>query len=109
MKDTVYIETSVVSYLTSRPSRNIIVAAHQKITKRWWRRHRLKFDLVISPYVTDEAQKGDATEAARRLRVLSKMKMLDLPIEVSDLATDYNHILRLPESKMTDALHLASA
>ena len=48
MKQRVYVETSVISYVTARPSRDLIVAAHQEITRQWWNGEREKYDLCIS-------------------------------------------------------------
>jgi len=48
MMDRIYIETSVVSYLTSRLSTDVIVAAHQKLTKKWWEERASRFEMLIS-------------------------------------------------------------
>ncbi len=63
----VYLETTVISYLTARPSRNLRVVAHQEITADWWARRRISFDLYISRLVLDEAAAGDPKTAAQRL------------------------------------------
>jgi hypothetical protein len=69
-KATVYIETSVVSYLTARPSRDLIVAAHQQITADWWATVRPQVECVISPFVIQEAAQGDTTAATKRWQPL---------------------------------------
>nr|MEC4578845.1 DNA-binding protein [Candidatus Parabeggiatoa sp.] len=61
MKQKIYIETSIVSYLTARTSRDLIVVAHQKMTEEWWENHRLEFQLYISEIVLNEASLGDPT------------------------------------------------
>ena len=66
MKSKVYVETSVISYLTSRPSRDLIVAAHQEITRDWWETQRGAFDLYVSDAVRQEAAMGDAEAASQR-------------------------------------------
>ena len=109
MKPTVYLETSVVSYLAARPSRDLIVAAHQQITSVWWEKQRPHFDFLVSPFVVDEVRQGDPTEAARREKLLAGMKVLDISGEVLELAEEYNRILQLPIRKKVDALHLATA
>jgi hypothetical protein len=66
-KKTVYLETSVVSYLANRPSRDLIVAAHQAVTREWWEGRRHDFTLFVSEPVLDEAGGGDPEAAAKRL------------------------------------------
>ena len=70
----VYLETSVISYLTARPSRNLRVVAHQEIAADWWTRRRLRFNLYVSRLVIDEASAGDAEAAAQRLVTLAHPK-----------------------------------
>jgi hypothetical protein len=48
VKQRVYIETTIVSYLTARPSRDLILAAHQEVTRQWWERRRADFELYVS-------------------------------------------------------------
>lgn len=59
MKKTVYLETSVISYLTARPSRNIVAAAWQQVTLDWWEKQRERFELVISELVRSEVSEGN--------------------------------------------------
>ncbi len=70
MKSKVYIKTSIVSYLTAWPSRDLIVAAHQQITSEWWQTKRQLFDLFASQLVIREAQAGNKEMAIRRLEAL---------------------------------------
>ncbi len=67
MKPKLYLETSVLSYLTARPSRDLIVAANQQITQDWWQSRRAGFDLYVSQLVVQEVSAGDATAAQQRL------------------------------------------
>ena len=62
--DTVYIETSVISYLRQKPSSQVVMAARQLLTHQWWNDERTKYQLVVSQFVIDEASAGDATLAA---------------------------------------------
>ncbi|BDA69391.1 hypothetical protein CAL7716_035570 [Calothrix sp. PCC 7716] len=48
MKAKVYVETSVISYLTSRPSRDVVIAGHQQTTRDWWENCRETFNIVVS-------------------------------------------------------------
>lgn len=67
MKRRVYVETSVISYLASQPSRNVVVAGRQQLTRLWWETRRSTFELVISQVVLDEVRAGDPDAAERRL------------------------------------------
>ena len=67
----VYLETSFISYLTARPSRTIIGAAHQEITRDWWSRKRTVFELRISELVVRECAAGDPEAAQRRLDAIT--------------------------------------
>src|SRR5207248_10702291 len=84
----VYIETSIVSYLRQRPSGQVIAAARQLMTHRWWNEHRHEYDLVTSQYVLDEAGLGDAVLAADRLNALRGIPLLELPTDIPRLATE---------------------
>ena len=70
MKPRVYVETSVISYLVSRPALDVITVGHQATTWQWWEQHRSRFELVISQFVVDEASQGDPVAAEKRLAVL---------------------------------------
>ena len=104
-----YLETSVVSYLTARPSMNIITAAHQLITTRWWAHRRADFELVISELVLEEAARGDADAAAKRLEALEGIPVLGVTSDVSDLAWSIVRDHLLPAKAFPDALHIAVA
>jgi hypothetical protein len=78
VKPTVYVETTIPSYLASRRSRDVIVAGHQEVTLEWWNRRRHRFSLFTSSRVLLEVASGDAGAAARRLAVLRGMAVLDL-------------------------------
>src|SRR5204863_2314068 len=76
MKPTVYIETTVPSLLTSRPSRDVETAAQQIATREWWEKHRGDFELYVSADVLDEAERGDVEAARLRLATLAECKVL---------------------------------
>ena len=109
MKKRVYIETSIVSYLTAKPSRDAIRSVHQKITREWWKRSRNEFDLRVSQFVLDEAAKGDVEAAARRLVVLRAIPLLSVTEEAIALGDELVRNGLLPEKAGADALHLAVA
>jgi len=108
-KALVYIETSVISYLSARPSRDLIVAGHQQVTQDWWERRRGDFHLVASELVLEEAAGGDEAAAKARMEALEGISLLEITEEARDLA---RHLLQegpLPEKAAGDALHIAVA
>ncbi|MBI5193036.1 MAG: type II toxin-antitoxin system VapC family toxin [Nitrospirae bacterium] len=109
MKPTVYIETSVISYLTAKPSRDLIVAAHQQITNEWWENALPKYDAFISPIVLEEISRGDADAARSRLEKVSTFPVLEVLPEVQAIADTYFSALTIPEKARADAYHLATA
>lgn len=109
MKPKIYLETTVPSYLTAWPSRDLIRAGHQQITKEWWQTRREHFDLYISQFVLDEAAAGDAEAARDRLATLHDLPLLDLTDEVGDLSAALVTSLALPAKAATDAAHIAIA
>ncbi|MBX3362575.1 MAG: type II toxin-antitoxin system VapC family toxin [Phycisphaeraceae bacterium] len=109
MKPTVYLETSVVSYVAARPSRDIVVAAQQQLTHEWWNTRRSDFELVISDVVSDEASAGDPDAAARRLKFLSGLRVLRPTDADASLAQALVARLSLPRRAAIDALHIAIA
>lgn len=106
---TVYIETSVVSYLTALPARDLLVAAWQSATLQWWQKRRSEFELCTSQLVLDEASEGHLEAAERRMRSLANIPILPITAMVSDLALSLLKKGALPEKAADDALHLAIA
>ncbi len=104
----VYIETSIVSYLKQRPSGQVIAAARQLLTRKWWDFEREKYELRTSQYVLDEAGKGDPSLSAERLQSLSGIPLLGLPDEIPELATEILSRAILPATAQLDALHIAA-
>ena len=109
MKPRVYLETTIPSYLTAWPSRDLVRAAHQQITRDWWDRRRAEFELYISQVVLRECQAGDATAAAERLKVLQDLPLLEQTQEATLLAQALVDRVPLPERAAVDALHVAIA
>lgn len=107
--DKVYLETSVVSYLAAWPSRDLIVAAHQEITHRWWRTRRSQFELYSSQHVIDEASGGDEQAARKRLAIVRELPLLDLNDTVVHLSEKLVSEGLFPETAAADALHVAVA
>ncbi len=109
MAPKVYIETTIVSYLTANPSSDLIAAAHQEITKDWWNYHRRYFELYASEFVTVEAEAGNPEMARRRLEVLSSIQLLTVEPVALELGRTLVKQGPLPEKAETDAFHIAVA
>jgi hypothetical protein len=109
MADRVYVETTFVSYLTARPSRDVVYAGHQQITHEWWDTRRTKFELCVSQLVIDEAGAGDPKAAQERLEVLKGMTLLETTPEALALAKELIRAGALPTKAADDALHIAIA
>ncbi|MBM4031119.1 MAG: type II toxin-antitoxin system VapC family toxin [Planctomycetes bacterium] len=109
MKTRVYVETSVLSYLASRPSRDLLTAAHQEVTHEWWALAQEECGLFISQAVLDESRKGDTEAAQRREERARGLTILPLSREVADLAEMYRLELRMPIERLPDLTHVAFA
>jgi hypothetical protein len=108
-KPTVYIETSIVSYLTARPSRDLLVAANQQLTVVWWDEQRTHYELLTSQVVVAEARAGDPNAGQCRLAVLERLPLLDVTDAAIALATVLVTAQALPAQAAQEALHLALA
>lgn len=104
---TVYIETTIPSYLAARASRQGRIAADQELTHHWWTKERFRFRLFTSAFTLDEAGRGDAAVAARRLGYLRGISELGIPGEFPRLESALIRLFGLPPAAATDASHLA--
>jgi len=109
MAERVYIETTIVSYLTARPSRDVVIAGHQQVTHEWWDTRSANYELCVSQSVLDEAGAGDAQAAQARLLVLQPMLVLETTVEALELAKELLQEGALPAKAAGDALHIAIA
>ena len=105
----VYIETSIVSYLRQRPSGQVVMAARQLLTRRWWESERFNFELVTSQYVIDEAADCDPLLAQERLDSLDDIPLLQLGPDIHAIASEIMSRAILPPKAQVDALHIATA
>ena len=87
MKPRAYIETTVVSYLTAWPSRDVVIAGHQQVTRDWWLTAADRFELVASQLVVNEASAGDPEAASGRIAALRSITLLDATDKTLALAT----------------------
>jgi len=106
---TVYIETSVISHAVARPSADPVVLVLQQQARRWWDEQRSKFDLVTSQLVLDEAALGDPLAAAKRLKLLEDLAIIDIDDDVHQIAAELLAKSLIPAKAATDALHVAAA
>jgi hypothetical protein len=107
--ETVYIETTIVSYLVANPSRDSILAAHQKLTRQWWQEGRLRYKCVTSEEVLREASLGDAEMSRRRAGALAGMTALLVDDLARGLARELLAEKILPPAAASDAIHAAVA
>ena len=99
----------MVSYLTARPNRDVVIAGHQQITHEWWDTRRESDELCVSQLVRKEAGAGDFQAAQERLEVLKTMTLLATSVEALDLAKELIQAGALPSKAADDALHIAVA
>lgn len=109
MRPKLYVETSVVSYLTARPSRDLVTAARQALTREWWEGAPEHWDLAISALVIEEAARGDPTAAEHRLQALRDLSSVPIGTDARDLAAALVGSGIVPASEPEDALHVAIA
>lgn len=109
MNPVVYVETSVISCLTGRPSRDVVTAAYQEITREWWRSAPSRFSLVASELVVAEAASGDSDAALARPAVLDTIPLLDVTEEAIELSRKLIDRRAVPHRAADDAAHIATA
>ena len=105
---TVYVESSIISYLRQRPSTDILTAARQLLTTRWWANQRTGYELVISQYVLDVIAAGDPGLAAGRLASVEGIEVLPPALEIPKIANEIISRAILPPKAQVDALHIAA-
>ena len=87
MNKSVYIESLVISYLTARPSRDLVIAGRQAVRAEWWNERRLRYDVYVSPLVVEEISAGDASAAEERLRVIADIPSVTIAADAESLAS----------------------
>lgn len=109
MEPSVYIETTIPSFVVGTFSSVLATAAHQIVTRRWWEEEREKYRLFVSEVVVDEIARGKTELAEQRIALLQGLPRLIVDDAVGVLADQLHAYLRLPQSAETDAMHLALA
>jgi predicted nucleic acid-binding protein len=109
MKATVYVETSVLSYLTARPSNDLRAMANQSVTLEWWETRKPSYSVLVSDLVVSEAGRGHPDAAERRLASIADLPLLQMSenLRVLAMALIDNHAL--PQKAEADAYHVALA
>ncbi len=105
----IYVETSVISLLTSGLSSHVVSLSRQMLTREWWADYRSSHDLFVSQFVYDEASRGDVELSRRRLEILGELTTLEIRPEVFDVASKLVSSGILPEKARLDALHISIA
>jgi hypothetical protein len=109
MKPKVYLETTIPSYLTARPSRDLVMAANQEVTHEWWNDCGHEYDLYVSQLVVEEASAGDSEAGTKRLSVLQSIARLEISNHATVLGKRLVAGIPLPARARADALHIAIA
>lgn len=107
-KPKIYVESSTISYLTARPSRDIIINAKQELTRQWWEL-RNRFELFISDTVIEEISEGDPNAVEARLEIIAGISVLLLDDNVDRLAKHFLTSNAVPGNSGADARHIAFA
>jgi hypothetical protein len=109
MKPSIYLETTVISYYCSRPSRDIVIGARQKLTQMWWDNKIKEFDVFVSDLVQEEARKGDSKAAIKRLQAISVFTYLEIDDDAARIAKVLVAEGAIPEEFPEDAIHIGVA
>ena len=107
MKPTLYMESTIPSYLVSRSSRDVVIAGHQQLTRDWWETRRNRFDIFVSQLVIDEISAGDATASSARMEIVRALRMLEITKEVNTLSVRLLASGIIPRRAAVDAAHIA--
>jgi predicted nucleic acid-binding protein len=107
--ESVYLETTFISYLVARPGRDLLVAGHQQATQDWWADRRREFECYVSQVVIDEAAQGDPTEVGKRMAVIGDLSVLDVTEDAELLTRAILSSGVIPPRAVRDAAHIAVA
>lgn len=108
-KESIYLENSVISYYTSRPTSDPIVRVHHDITKNWWPIATKRYNTFISQMVIDEAAQGDPSAVKKRLEEIKDFIVLEITEDIRNLSKIYEVELKIPPKSIGDTVHLAVA
>jgi hypothetical protein len=109
MKPSLYLETTIPSFLAGTTSPVLATAGHQAATAQWWKEERNKFRLFVSSLVEEEIKNGKSVFAQQRRTLVAEIPRLEITTEILNLGESLHSILRLPPAAKPDAMHLAIA
>ena len=109
MKPKLYLETTIPSFLTARPSRDFVIAGQQQVTRDWWNDRRPRYELYVSALVLDEVSQGDSAMAEARAEVLKEYSVLAYTAEAEQLTRALLASRLIPAKAAADAAHIAVA
>jgi hypothetical protein len=109
VKPGVYLETSVISYLVGRLSRDVVVLGNQELTREWWANRRADYELFASEVVIAEAGLGDPDLARQRVEICDSLQLLAISAEAERFAPLLVKAAGMAPNAATDALHVAVA
>jgi hypothetical protein len=105
----VYLETSLVSYLTAWESGSVDVLAKQRSTREWWDSSQGRFEFFVSDVVLREARRGDGNAVQERLDLLESLPVLKPSPAAENLAVRLVLFSAIPKVAADDAAHVAIA
>ena len=108
-KKIIYLEPTVISYLTARTTSDPIKLAQQLASKEWWNNHRHKCDIFISNVVLDEIREGDPAAAQMRMALAQTLSLLQSNAETDRLSAALIALHAIPDNHKEDADHIAIA
>lgn len=106
-KESVYIETTIPSYLVSEKSQDVIVLSRQILTEQWWDEQRHKYHLFISDVVFEEISSGNVKYSQQRIEIIQNLEMLQINNEITEIALSYKGHFNLPDGLIRDLFHIA--
>ena len=109
MLPSVYLDSSVLSYIAARPFGDPIVAEHQQITQDWWKIAPQHYTLVASVLIRKEVARGDPSAARKRIALLEGIVILESSTETETLAESLVRAGVVPPKALDDASHIAIA
>ncbi|MCB9766841.1 MAG: type II toxin-antitoxin system VapC family toxin [Candidatus Omnitrophica bacterium] len=105
----IYIETSIPSYLAAQTSSDLVIAGHQAITRKWWPMASKNFDCFVSEAVISEVSRGDPDASKRRMECIQNIEILAYSEEIESLIRTYSESLGLTGAAIADLPHFAYA